>query len=215
MAGQGSVAVELLQQLPADAAPDVVIVPVGGGGLIGGVAAVLKAADPAIQVRAARAPGRKGGSRASRPPSSTRVSSTRGLRAPSCAPPRPQVIGAQPAASDVMRQSVAARRIVDAPSGDTLSDATAGGIEPGALTLQLCVDFVDRWVSVSEQEIADALVGLLAHEGKLVEGAAGCGLAAFRRLAPELGGKRVVLVCCGGNIAPATLAHVLQTGRAW
>jgi threonine dehydratase len=37
-----------------------------------------------------------------------------------------QVIGVQPAASDAMRQSVAAGRIVDAPSGDTLSDATAG-----------------------------------------------------------------------------------------
>lgn len=38
-----------------------------------------------------------------------------------------QVIGVQPAASDVMRQSVAAGHIVDAPSSDTLSDATAGG----------------------------------------------------------------------------------------
>lgn len=37
-----------------------------------------------------------------------------------------QVIGVQPAASDVMRQSVAAGRIVDAPSNETLSDATAG-----------------------------------------------------------------------------------------
>jgi threonine dehydratase len=37
-----------------------------------------------------------------------------------------QVIGVQPAASDVMRQSVAAGRIVDAPLSDTLSDATAG-----------------------------------------------------------------------------------------
>jgi threonine dehydratase len=37
-----------------------------------------------------------------------------------------QVIGVQPAASDVMRQSVAAGHIVDAPSSETLSDATAG-----------------------------------------------------------------------------------------
>lgn len=45
-----------------------------------------------------------------------------------------QVIGVQPAASDAMRQSVAAGRIVDAPSSDTLSDATAGGQTGYAVT---------------------------------------------------------------------------------
>eukprot|EP00879_Flechtneria_rotunda_P021878 GHRR01023073.1.p1 GENE.GHRR01023073.1~~GHRR01023073.1.p1 ORF type:complete len:253 (+),score=120.28 GHRR01023073.1:93-851(+) len=87
MAGQGTVAVELLEQLPDGI--DVCIVPVGGGGLIGGIAAVLKAADPACLV-----------------------------------------VGVQPAASAVMRQSVEAGRIVEAPSSGsllTLSDATAGG----------------------------------------------------------------------------------------
>jgi len=48
MAGQGTVAVELLQQLPQGL--DAVIVPVGGGGLIGGIAAVLKAWQPSVQV---------------------------------------------------------------------------------------------------------------------------------------------------------------------
>ncbi len=84
MAGQGTIAVELLSQLPEGV--DVMFVPVGGGGLIGGIAAVLKAA------------------------------------APGC-----RVVGCQPAASDVMRQSVAAGHIVDVPSEDTLSDGTAGG----------------------------------------------------------------------------------------
>lgn len=52
MAGQGTVAVELLQQLQQlPGGCDVVIVPVGGGGLIGGIAAVLKAHNPNIQVR--------------------------------------------------------------------------------------------------------------------------------------------------------------------
>jgi threonine dehydratase len=82
--GQGSVAVEILSQIPQGSV-DVCIVPVGGGGLIGGIAAVLKAALPGCLV-----------------------------------------VAAQPAASDVMRQSVAAGCIVDVPSGDTLSDATAG-----------------------------------------------------------------------------------------
>lgn len=49
MAGQGTVAVELLQQLPEGV--DAIIVPVGGGGLIGGIAAVMKAWRPEVQVR--------------------------------------------------------------------------------------------------------------------------------------------------------------------
>jgi threonine dehydratase len=48
MAGQGTVAVELLHQLPTGV--DAVIVPVGGGGLIGGIAAVMKAWRPDVQV---------------------------------------------------------------------------------------------------------------------------------------------------------------------
>ncbi|WIA31927.1 hypothetical protein OEZ86_002786 [Tetradesmus obliquus] len=172
MAGQGSIAVEMLTQLPQGKL-DVCIVPVGGGGLIAGIAAVLKAAHPGCMV-----------------------------------------VGAQPAASDVMRQSVAAGSIVDVPSGETLSDATAGGIEEGAITLQPCQQYVDTWLTVSEQEIADAVNSLLQHHSKLVEGAAGCGLAAFRQLAQagELRGKQVAMVCCGGNIAVPVLQSVLQTG---
>lgn len=59
--------------------------------------------------------------------------------------PRVKVVGCQPAASDVMRQSVEAGRIVGAPSGETLSDATAGGIEEGAVTLAPCMAAVDEW----------------------------------------------------------------------
>ena len=59
--------------------------------------------------------------------------------------PRAKVVGCQPSASDVMRQSVEAGRIVEAASGDTLSDATAGGIEEGAITLGPCIAGVDEW----------------------------------------------------------------------
>jgi threonine dehydratase len=99
----------------------------------------------------------------------------------------------------------------------SLCSMPAGGIEDGAITLQPCQEYVDRWVTVSEQEIADAIVSLLQHHSKLVEGAAGCGLAAFRQLAQagELKGKQVAVVCCGGNIAVPVLQGVLQTGTVW
>ncbi|KAK9829755.1 hypothetical protein WJX72_007688 [[Myrmecia] bisecta] len=156
-AGQGTIAVELLQRLQHTKL-DVVFVPVGGGGLISGIAAVLKSVSPNIQV-----------------------------------------VGCQPAASDVMTQSVRAGQIVDVPSGKTLSDGTAGGIEPDALTLEPCMRFVDQWVTVTEPEIAAAMLGMQRHHGMDVEGAAGVSLAAFCKLKSQLAGKYVVVVCCGGN----------------
>eukprot|EP00878_Enallax_costatus_P022502 GHUV01023874.1.p1 GENE.GHUV01023874.1~~GHUV01023874.1.p1 ORF type:complete len:186 (+),score=62.06 GHUV01023874.1:524-1081(+) len=173
VAGQGTTAVEILQQIPGGQV-DVCIVPVGGGGLIGGIAAVLKAANPKCWV-----------------------------------------VGAQPSASDIMRQSVKAGWIVEAPSQDTLSDATAGGIEEGSITLQPCQQYVDQWVLVDEQEIADAMVSLMYHHSKLVEGAAACGIAAFRKLGQQMQGKQVVMVSCGGNVAVPVLQHVLATGNVW
>ena len=76
-----------------------------------------------------------------------------------------------------------------------------------------CMEYVDTWVTVSEQEIADAMVGLLQHHSKLVEGAAGCALAACRQLGDQLRGKTVVAVCCGGNVALPVLQRVLSTGK--
>ena len=49
----------------------------------------------------------------------------------------------------------------------------SGGIEAGALTLRPCIDHVDEWVTVTEEEIAAAVVGVIQHHSKLIEGAAG------------------------------------------
>ncbi len=59
------------------------------------------------------------------------------------ADPAIRVVGCQPAASDVMRQSVATGRVVDAEWRATLSEATVGGLEPDAITLEPCTRFVD------------------------------------------------------------------------
>ncbi len=112
-----------------------------------------------------------------------------------------------------MRQSVLAGRIVDIPSYDTLSDGTAGGVEPDALTLEPCTLFVDQWVTVSEDEIASALVSLLHQEGKLVEGAAACAVAALLKCKEQAAGKRAVLVCCGSNLAVDTLSSLLASTK--
>lgn len=59
------------------------------------------------------------------------------------ADPAIRVVGCQPAASDVMRQSVAAGRVVEADWRPTLSEGTVGGLEAGAITLEPCSRFVD------------------------------------------------------------------------
>lgn len=59
------------------------------------------------------------------------------------------------------------------------------------------------------------MVSILHHHSKLVEGAAGCGLAAFKKLGPMLEGKHVVVVCCGGNVSVQMLKNILEIGTVW
>lgn len=67
---------------------------------------------------------------------------------------------------------------------------------------------------MSEQEIADAMLSVLRNHSKLIEGAAGCAVAAFWRQRAALAGKRAVVLCCGGNVSLDALQSVLQSGRA-
>ena len=164
IAGQGSCGTEIADQLPD---VDVVFIAVGGGGLIGGSGAVLKAHNPDVKI-----------------------------------------IGCQPAASDVMAQSVAAGEILDLPSEPTFSDGTAGGIEPGAITFPLNQAVVDEFVVVSEDEIAEAMRHYMDTEGQVVEGAAGVAIAGMLKRKDELVGKKVVTVVCGANVTEETLAKV-------
>lgn len=158
VAGQGSVAVEMLRQGPV---VDRVYVAVGGGGLIGGMAAWIHRLSPAIRV-----------------------------------------IGVLPANSPVMAASIRAGRIVEMASAPTLSDGTAGGIEAGSVTFDICRQFVHGWATVSEGEIAAAMRWWAAHEPGMIEGAAGVALAALWRDARQLPAQRAAVVICGGNITP-------------
>jgi threonine dehydratase len=162
--GQGTVAAELLEQIESF---DDVLVPVGGGGLIAGIAGCLDAAGRSVRV-----------------------------------------IGCQPRNSCVMARSVEAGVIVEAPSLPTLSDATAGGVEPGAVTFELCRDLVDDFVLVDEDEIASAIRRLHEEEDLIVEGAAALTVAALLRERRRLAGRRVVLVLSGGRIDAATLRRI-------
>jgi threonine dehydratase len=164
VAGQGTVAVELQAQWPE---AEVVHVALGGGGLIGGMAAWAKHVRPGVEF-----------------------------------------VACSPSASPAMAECVRQGRIVEVPCGETLSDSTAGGVEPGSVTFPLCQRLVDRFVEVDEPAIARTLVQAIEHQHLLVEGAAAVAIAGC--LAdPALRGRRAAVVVCGGNLPLPALRRLL------
>jgi threonine dehydratase len=165
IAGQGSIGVELLRQLPG---LEVVYVALGGGGLLAGVAAWLKAQRPDIEV-----------------------------------------VACSPAASPAMDECVRQGRVVEVACGPTWSDSTAGGVEPGAITLPLCQRLCDRFLRVEEDAIEAAMVAMLVHEYLLVEGAAAVAVAGCLADA-DLQGRCAAVLVCGGNLPLPLLRRLLH-----
>ncbi|QTN44814.1 threonine/serine dehydratase [Ectopseudomonas mendocina] len=114
--------------------------------------------------------------------------------------PATQVIGCWPAVAPTLQKSLEVGAIIDMQEGDTLSDGTAGGVEPDSITFPLCQQLLDRTVLVSEVQIREAMRDVAATERWIIEGAAGVAVAAMKKLAPAYQGKRVAVVICGRNI---------------
>jgi len=123
--------------------------------------------------------------------------------------PQVKIIGCSPQNSQVMIQSIRAGKILDLPSRLTISDGTAGGLEPDTITFDLCRDLVDEFVVVTEDEIKTSLRQYLQIHHMLIEGAAAVAVASCVKMARRLSGKNVVVVLCGANISPETLKTVL------
>ena len=163
--GAGTVGLELVEDL---ARFDDVLVPVGGGGLIAGIAGFLKAVRPDARV-----------------------------------------VGVEPETSAFMAASLAAGRLVEIDERETIADAVAGGIEPGAITFPLCRDLVDAIEVVPEALIARGLALVEAFHGRIVEGAGALPFAAMLRAPAKWAGRTVVAVVSGGNIAPERFRAVV------
>lgn len=123
--------------------------------------------------------------------------------------PALKVIGCQPSASAVMAASTKAGKIIEMVSEPTLSDGTAGGIEAGAITFDICQSLVDDYVLVSEEEIAESMREFIDSHHQLAEGAAAVALAALKKTAAGFAGKNIVVVICGGNVSRDTLRKVI------
>lgn len=167
IAGQGTLGLELQEQTPDC---DAVLVPVGGGGLIGGIAVALKES---------------------------------GFRG--------RVIGVQAERTPSMKAALAAGEPTPIPRASTIADGIAVR-RVGDHTLPLARRYVDQIVTVSESEIAQAILLLLETEKTVVEGAAATPLAALLHRQLELAGKTVVLVISGGNIDMNVVSRVIEKG---
>lgn len=168
IAGQGTIGLEILEQVPD---PHAVIVPVGGAGLIAGVSLALKTARP-----------------------------------------RTWVIGVEPANA----ASLTAALQAGAPRLFALRPTLADGLavpQVGDLAFAVARRHVDRVVTVSEEDLALAILRLAELEKGVVEGAGAAPLAAFLSGAlVDLAGRNVVLILAGGNIDPTILSRVIEHG---
>jgi threonine dehydratase len=123
--------------------------------------------------------------------------------------PEVKIVGCSPKNSQVMIESVKAGRILDLPSLPTLSDGTAGGVEPDSITFNLCRDLVDEYETITETEIQESLRQYLQIHHILIEGSAAVAVGAFAKQGRRWVGKNVVVVLCGANISLEILKDIL------
>lgn len=167
IAGQGTIGLEILQQLPE---VDAVVVPIGGGGLISGIAYAIKSIKPECKI-----------------------------------------IGVQASGAPSMYESIKKKAVIELKSVSTIADGIAVK-KPGDLTFEFCQKYVDEIVTVTEDEIATAILSLMEGQKTVAEGAGATSVAAVMFNKVDTKGKKVVCVVSGGNIDVNILSRVITKG---
>jgi threonine dehydratase len=167
VAGQGTVALELLDEAPG---LDVLVTPVGGAGLIAGCATAAKGIDPAIRV-----------------------------------------VGVEPEAGDDVRRSLerGERVRIDVPR--TIADGLQT-TAPGEVTFEIARRLVDAVVTVTDEQLVDAMRFLFERLKLVVEPSGAAGVAAV--LAGAVEGRRIGVVLSGGNVGAERFAALLDSQAA-
>jgi threonine dehydratase len=124
--------------------------------------------------------------------------------------PHTRVIGVWPENSPCMLEALKAGAIVDTVEYPTLSDATAGAVEPGSVTFPVCAEVIDDTVTVTEAEIAAAMRTVAQTDRWIIEGAAGVAVAGLLKCAPAYPGQKVAAILCGRNIALDKFLRAVQ-----
>lgn len=169
IAGQGTIGLEILEEMPD---VEAVVVPIGGGGLIAGVAFAVKTLRPDIKV-----------------------------------------YGVQAAGAPSMYEAVKEGKRVHLDSVSTIADGIAVK-EAGELTFELVSKYVDEVVTVTEDEIAGAILALIEKQKLVSEGAGATAVAAVMYGHLPVEGKKVVCLVSGGNIDVNILNRVITRGLA-
>ncbi len=167
IAGQGTIGLEILDQLPD---VDQIVVPIGGGGLISGVAFAVKSIKPGCKI-----------------------------------------IGVQAAGAPSMYVSRQHGEPTELSSVSTIADGIAVK-KPGDLTYELCSNYVDEIVTVTDDEIASAILSLLESQKTVAEGAGAVPVAAVMFGKVKIEGKKTVCVVSGGNIDVTTFSRIITKG---
>jgi threonine dehydratase len=168
IAGAATVGLEIMEDADA-ATADTLIMPVGGGGLISGVATAAKSIDP-----------------------------------------RCQVIGVEVEASCAFQTSLRAGTLVEIVPGATLADGLGGNPDPGTITWPMIQRLVDRIVTVSETDLAAAIVGLVDADHLVTEASGAAGVAAAMSKRVNLEGRHAAIVVTGANIDRVRLTALLS-----
>ena len=170
IAGQGTMGLEILEDLPE---VETVLVPVGGGGMISGVATAIKLSKPAVKI-----------------------------------------IGAEPALAADAQASLRSGKIVNL-SADEVTRTVADGLRTqsiGPINFEHMHRYVDDIVTVSEDEIREAMRRLAANSKTVAEPSGAVAVAAFLFHRNELPRTKVnVAIISGGNIEPQMLADITQS----
>jgi len=167
IAGQGTIGLEILEQLPD---VEQIVVPIGGGGLIGGIAFAVKQLKPDCRI-----------------------------------------VGVQAAGAASMYLSRHAGGPTELRSVSTIADGIAVK-KPGDLTFALCQQYVDEVVTVSEDEIASAILALMEGQKTVAEGAGAVPVAAVMFGKVDTSEKKTVCVVSGGNVDVTTLSRIITKG---
>ena len=124
--------------------------------------------------------------------------------------PNTKIVGCLPANSPEMYLSVQKGEVVMLDEYvPTLSDGSAGGLEEGAITFDICRQLIDSYELVKEEDIAARIKYMVDKHHKIIEGAAAVALSAFMDNAEAYAGKTVVIIICGANITTSKLRELI------
>ena len=120
-----------------------------------------------------------------------------------------KVIGCSPENSSVMINSIKHRKIINSKSKDTLSDGSAGGVEEGSITFDLCKNLIDDFCLVTEDEIAKQIRDSFNYDKIVIEGSAAVAIASLIKMKQKFKNKNIAIIICGGNIESETIKSIL------